>query len=527
MRMTTRLHCAGAGGLAAALLLLAPAAGVRAGAQAPAAPAAAPAPILIRGGTVIDGSGGAPRRADVRIAGDRIVAVAPSLTPAAGERVIDASGLTVSPGFIDLHSHADRGISRTPLAESQVRQGITTAIVGQDGGSELPISSFLGDIDRLHPTINFATMVGHGTVRAAVLGGDFHRPATPAEIATMQKLVDRGMKDGAVGLSSGVEYDPGFFAKPSEIVALAKMIRPYGGVYSSHVRDEENGVLAAWQEVIDLGRAAGVPVNVSHAKLASKPVWGKSPQALALLDQAAKSGVKASADWYPYTFWSSSMYVLIPDRNFENRREWEVGLDEIGGAQNVMVTGYRPDSTLEGHTIAEIAQMQGKDPVTVIIEMMRAAGPNIGIMATAMDEGDLARFVASPRVMFSSDGGISGAHPRGYGSFPRILGVYVRDKQLLSLPEAIRKMTSATAQFLGLTDRGLVAPGKAADIVIFDPATIADRGTKTHAAQSPVGVHYVLVNGEVVLDDGRMSGARPGRGLRRQNWKPYATSANR
>jgi N-acyl-D-amino-acid deacylase len=293
------------------------------------------------------------------------------------------------------------------------------------------------------------------------------------------------------------------------------------------VRDEENGVLSAWKEVIDLGRAAGVPVNVSHVKLASKPVWGKSPEALKLLDDAAKSGVKVSADWYPYTFWSSSMYVLIPDRNFENRHEWEVGLDEIGGAQNVMVTGYRPDTTLEGHTVAEIAQMQGKDPVTVIIEMMRTAGPNIGIMATAMNEEDLARFVASPRVMFSSDGGLSGAHPRGYGTFPRILGVYVRDKQLLPLPEAIRKMTSATANFLGLTDRGLVAPGKAADIVVFDPATIADKGTKTHAAQSPVGISYVLVNGQVVLDHGKMTGARPGLGLRRQNWKPYAAGATR
>jgi len=524
--MITRLHSLRAAGLAAALLVASSVVSASATAQGPASQAPAPS-ILIRGGTLVDGTGGAPRRADVRIRGDRIIAVAPSLTATSGERVIDASGLTVTPGFIDLHSHADRGIDRMPMAESQIRQGITTSIVGQDGGSALPVSDFLDEMDHLHPTINFATMIGHGTVRSAVMGDDFHRAATPAEIVTMQALVDRGMKDGAVGLSSGVEYDPGFFAKPSEIVALAKMIKPYGGVYSSHVRDEENNVLAAWKEVIDLGRAAGVPVNVSHAKLASKPVWGKSPEALKLLDDAARSGVKVSADWYPYTFWSSSMYVLIPDRNFENRHEWEVGLDEIGGAQNVMVTGYRPDTTLEGHTVAEIAEMQHKDPVTVIIEMMRAAGPNIGIMATAMNEDDLARFVASPRIMFSSDGGISGAHPRGYGTFPRILGVYVRDKHLLPLTEAIRKMTSATANFLGLTDRGLVAPGKAADIVVFDPATIADKGTKTHAAQSPVGIHYVLVNGQVVLDNGRMSGARPGRGLRRQNWKPYATGATR
>jgi N-acyl-D-amino-acid deacylase len=485
---------------------------------APTARAQSPASILIRGGTVVDGTGGPPRRADVRVQGDRIVAVAPTLGATSGERVIDATGLTVSPGFIDLHSHADRGLDRMPLAESQVRQGVTTSIVGQDGESALPVSSFLNDIDRLHPAINFATMVGHGTVRAAVMGADFRRAATPAEVATMQALVERGMKDGAVGLSSGVEYDPGFFATPSELVALARTIKPYGGVYSSHVRDEENDVFAAWKEVIDLGRAAGVPVNVSHAKLASRKVWGRSAEALAMLDSAAKGGVQVSADWYPYTFWSSSMYVLIPDRNFENRHEWEAGLAEIGGAQNVMVTNYRPDSALNGHTVAEIARMKGTDPVTTIIGMIRAAGPEIGIMATAMDEEDLARFVANPRVMFSSDGSPVGAHPRAFGTFPRILGLYVREKGLLSLPEAIRRMTSATAGFLGFTDRGVIAPGKAADIVVFDAATIGDRGTMTDPSQAPVGVRYVLVNGSLVLDDGRMTGARPGRGLRRAGW---------
>ena len=485
-----------------------------------------PASILIRGGTLVDGTGSAPRRADVRVQGDRIVAVAPSLAPSAGERVIDATGLTVAPGFIDLHSHADRGIDRMPLAESQVRQGITTSIVGQDGESELPVSSFFETIDRLHPAINFASMIGHGTVRAAVMGSDFHRAATPAEIATMQALVVRGMKDGAVGLSSGVEYDPGFFAKPSEIVALARMIKPYGGVYSSHVRDEENEVFPAWREVIDLGREAGVPVNVSHAKLASKRVWGRSAEALAMLDSAAKRGVNVSADWYPYTYWSSSIYVLIPDRNFENRHEWEVGLDEIGGAQNVMVTNYRPDSAYNGHTVAEIAKMRNSDAVTTVIEMIRAAGPEIGIMATAMDEGDLAHFVTNRRVMFSSDGSPVGAHPRAFGTFPRILGVYVREKKLLSLPEAIRRMTSATAGFLGLTDRGTVAAGKAADIVMFDAATIADRGTMIQPALAPVGVGYVMVNGVVVLDDGNMTGARPGRGLRRQGWKAPGTGTH-
>ena len=520
--MNTHVHASRTAAVVAMLALLASVAS----AQNPAAAGGATT-ILIRGGSVIDGTGSVARRADVRVSSQTITAIAPTLAPLAGERVIDATGLTVSPGFIDLHSHADRGIDRMPAAESQVRQGITTAVVGQDGGSALPIASFMEETSRLRPSINFATMIGHGTVRAAVMGGDFRRAATMPEIATMQTLVDRGMKDGAVGLSSGIEYDPGFFAKPDELIALARMIKPYGGVYSSHVRDEENDVLNAWREVIALGRATGVPVNVSHVKLASKPVWGRALQSLALLDDAAKSGVKVSADWYPYTFWSSSMYVLIPTRHFEDRHQWEVGLDEIGGASNVLVTDYPPDSTLNGKTVAEIAALEQKDPVTVIIEMMRAAGPNIGIMATAMDEHDLELFAASPRVMFSSDGGLSGAHPRGYGSFPRVLGVYVREKGLLSLPEAIHKMTGQTAQLLGLTDRGTIAEGKAADLVIFDPATIVDRGTKTAAAQNPVGIRYVLVNGQVVLDDGKMSGARPGRGIRRHNWKEYAAGAIR
>lgn len=487
----------------------------------------APPALLLRGGMVVDGTGADPVRADVRVRGDEIVAVGPELAPEGGERVIDATGLTVAPGFIDMHSHADRGVSGAPDAASQVRQGITTAIVGQDGGSEIPVSSFLEEIDRVHPSINYATLVGHGSVRSAVLGGDFRRPATAAEVEAMRQLVDRGMKDGALGLSSGTEYDPGFFAEPSELVALARAVRPYGGFYTSHVRDEENGVLDAWREVIAVGRESGVPVNVSHAKLASKPVWGMADSALGLIEQARKEGVRVSADWYPYTYWSSSMYVLLPDRDFESRPKWETALDEIGGAANVLVTRYRPDSSVNGKTLAEIAALWGKDPVTTAIEMMRAAGPNTGIIATAMNESDLERLVASPYTLICSDGGISGAHPRGYGSFPRVLGVYVREKKLLTLPAAVQKMTSASAALLGITDRGSIAVGKKADLVVFDPATIGDRGTKTDPALAPVGVSYVIVNGGVVLDDGRMSDARPGRALRRQNWTPYDVAATR
>jgi N-acyl-D-amino-acid deacylase len=509
--------------LAAAFALLA-AVQSMAVAQASTAKDGAPASLLIRGGNVLDGTGAPAKRLDVRVVGDEIAEIAASLSPRPGERVINATGLTVTPGFIDMHSHADRGLGRMPSAESQVRQGITTAVVGQDGGSSLPVSDFFEEVDRLHPGINYASMIGHGTVRGAVMGEDFRRAATPAELQAMKVMVERGMKDGAVGLSSGTEYDPGFYSTPAEVQALARVVAPYGGYYASHVRDEENGVLDAWREVIDVGRASGIPVHISHAKLASKPVWGKAPQALALLDSAERAGVKVTADWYPYTYWSSSIYVVIPDRDYDNRQKWEVALDEIGGAGHILVTSYRPDSSLEGKTIAEIAALRKSDSITTIIDMIHTAGPNIGIIATAMDEKDLERFVADPRMTICSDGGLSGAHPRGYGAFPRVLSEYVRKRGVIKLPEAIAKMTSRSAAVLGFEERGVIAKGKKADIVLLDPARVEDRATKLKPAQDPVGIPYVIVNGEVVLDNGRMTDARPGRALRRSGWQAPSTS---
>jgi len=475
-----------------------------------------PAGLLIRGGTVIDGTGAPGQRLDVRVRGDRIAEVAPRLDAAPGERVLDASGSIVAPGFIDMHSHADRGLAEHPDASSQVLQGITTAVVGQDGGSTLPISDFFEDIIRAHPAINYATFVGHGTVRGLVMGGDFKRAATPAEIETMAALVDRGMRDGAFGLSSGLEYDPGFYAEPAELVALARVAAKYGGIYSSHVRDEENTVFDAWREAIDVGRKARLPVEISHMKLASKPVWGRAAEAVKLLDDARREGLTVMADWYPYTYWQSSIYVLIPDRDFENRQKWETGLDEIGGAQNVLVTGYRPDPSYNGRTIAELAASAGKDPVTMIIEMIRTAGPGIGIIGTAMTEPDLEKIFAHPQVLICSDGGLTGRHPRGYGTFPRVLGRYVRERRLVDLPEALAKMTERSARQLGLADRGVIAPGKKADIVVFDAAGIVDSGTPQDPSRPPAGIRDVIVNGLVVLAEGRMTDARPGLALRRE-----------
>jgi len=474
-----------------------------------------PTGILIKSGTVIDGTGAPRRSADVRISGDTIVEVGPNLTAKPGDAVIDAAGRVVTPGFIDMHSHADRGLDDHPDAASQIQQGITLSLVGQDGGGDLPISDFFERYSRVHPAMNVMTSVGHGAVRGVVLGGDFKRAATPAEIETMKALVDRAMKDGAVGLSSGLEYDPGFYSTIDELAALAAVIKPYGGFYSSHVRDEENDVLAAWSEAIEIGRRAGVPVEISHMKLASKPVWAQAGKALALVDAARKRGQDVTGDWYPYQYWQSSMYVLIPDRNFENTAEWQKGLDEIGGAQNVLITNYRPDPSWDGHTVAELAAGQHLDPAALIVQMVKTAGPDIGIIGTAMTEEDMAAILASPTTLICSDGGLSGRHPRGYGAFPRVLARYVREKKVVPLEEAIAKMTGRSAKRLGLTDRGVVAVGRKADLVVFDPETIADRGTPAAPAQSPVGIDLVVVNGEVVLDHGVETPARPGRALKR------------
>jgi N-acyl-D-amino-acid deacylase len=436
------------------------------------------------------------------------------LTESEGEQVIDAAGRVVAPGFVDVHSHADGALVDHPDAISQVQQGITTALVGQDGEGDLPVSDFLERMETVRPAINIATSVGHGTVRSLVLGADFKRAATDTEIGVMRALVERAMKDGAVGLSSGLEYDPGFYAQPGELVALASAISPFGGLYSSHVRDEENEVVAAWREAIDVGRRAKVAIEISHMKVASKAVWGKARHALAVVDDAVREGLDVGGDWYPYSYWQSSMYVLIPDRDFENVDKWRVGLDEIGGAQNILITSYGADATWNGRTLAELAAQEKVEPPALIVRMVKTAGPNIGIIGTSMEEADMRAIFAHPRVVICSDGQLSGPHPRGYNAFPRVLARYVRDARVVPLEEAIAKMTGRTAARLGLADRGTIATGRKADIVIFDPGAIADRGTPQEPGLPPVGLDAVIVNGTLVWWGGKPTGARPGRALR-------------
>jgi N-acyl-D-amino-acid deacylase len=281
------------------------------------------------------------------------------------------------------------------------------------------------------------------------------------------------------------------------------------------VRDEENEFAKAWGEAIEVGRRARVPVQISHMKAASKPVWGRVAEGLRLMEAARTEGLTVMGDWYPYPYWQSAMYVLIPDRDFSNREKWALGLDEIRGAQNVLVTNYRPEPSWNGKTLAEIAAAKGTDAASLIVDMVRAAGPGIGIIGTSMDEQDMRAILAHPQTLICSDGQLAGRHPRGYNAFPRVLGRYVREQHVVTLEEAVAKMTGRSAAQLGLADRGVVSVGRKADLVIFDPATVADRGTPSDPAAAPVGIDVVVVNGQVVLDHGAITGARPGRALRR------------
>ena len=467
--------------------------------------------ILIRGGRVVDGTGDPARRADVRLEGDRIVSVAPGLRPQAGERVIDARGRIVAPGFIDLHNHSDRQLFDMPEAATQTAQGITTLVVGVDGGGPLPIGEFLARLDAAPAGVNVATMVGHGNVRTKVMGEDFKRPARPDEIAAMRDLVARGMEEGAFGLSSGLEYDPGYYSTTDELVALAEVAARRGGFYATHIRNEADETLRALAEAVEIGWRAKIPVHISHIKLGTVGVWGRTAEALRLLHDAAREN-DVTADWYPYNFWASTTYVLTPGRDFEDRQTWVKALRDVGGAENVLITDFPKDHSYDGKTLARVAEERGQDAADVLMDIVRRG--NAKILGTSMSEADVAAFFRDPLVMVSSDGGIEIAHPRGAGTYPRVLGRYVRQRKDVPLETAVRKMTGMPARRLGLADRGLLRPGMAADVVVFDPRTVIDRSTAAEPQARPAGIDHVFVNGVAVVEGGRPTGARPGRALR-------------
>jgi N-acyl-D-amino-acid deacylase len=472
--------------------------------------------IAILGATLLDGSGRAPiKNSLVVIKGDSIAVVGKkgrTKIPETAE-VIEASGLVLAPGFIDTHSHTDRGLDADPLAATQVSQGITTAVVGQDGGSELPVGAFLKSLDNSPPALNVATFVGHATVRSRVMGDDTNRSATETEIARMKTLVDEAMREGAFGLSSGLEYETGKPATAEEMIALARVAAGYGGIYISHIRDEADKTLEAMAEAIQIGREARLPVQISHIKLGTVAVWGKANEAIALINYAHKRKQDVTADCYPYDAWNSTIRVLIPSGRHEDAKDVAQGLADVGGPGNITIVSCKAHPEYEFKTMEEIATRENISPVALYMKIVKDGGASI--VCRSMKDEDIRAFYQQPWVMVSSDGGIGSRHPRGAGTYPRVLGRFVRELRWLSLPEAIRKMTSLPAHRLKLNDRGLVRAGFKADLVLFDPQRVIDRATFQQPQLISEGIERVFVNGSEVWRDGKTTGNRPGRALRR------------
>jgi len=497
--------------------------------------------LVLRGGRVVDGTASPWYRADVAITGDTIVRIAPAIAEAA-TRVVDVNGLVVAPGFIDIHTHARRGLFELPTADNYTRQGVTTLIEGPDGGSPLPLKPFLDKIAALGISPNFASFIGQGTIRGQVVG-DADRTATRDEIEQMRGLVRQAMHEGAFGLSSGLFYVPGAFTPTEEVIELARVAGEMGGIYISHMRDEAKGVVESVRETIAIGEKGRLPTQVTHHKVVGKAYWGGSVETLRMIDEARARGVDATIDQYPYTASSTNIgSALMPSWALEGGRDATLKRlkdpatrakikaetvaiirDERGGGdpKNVQIAANQWDPAMAGKTLAEVTASR-KLPVTLenaaettlwIFEQGNAQG-----IFHAIGEQDLERILVHPATMVASDGevavfGRNHPHPRSYGTFVRVLGLYARDKKLLSLETAVQKMTALPAQRLGLADRGVLRVGMKADIAVFDAARVRDTATfeKPHAYAE--GVSYVMVNGQVIVDGGRMTPARPGRVL--------------
>lgn len=526
--------------------------------------------ILIKNGRVIDGTGNPWFRADVGIQGDRIVRVAPRLETEA-KRVITADDLVVAPGFIDMHTHSDLRVFTCPEEDAKLMQGITTALLGQDGLSVAPLNDvnkgpmmrrlagllgsdlkewpwnsmaeYLAMVEAVRPATNVLMLVPHGAIRAVVVGWD-NRPATAAELECMKELLAHALEDGAVGFSTGLIYPPAMYADRTELVELCRVTGDYGGFFAVHLRNENDHVTEAIQEVVSICLEAGCPLHISHLKVGGKRNWGRAGEVLALLEEARAKGLEVTFDQYPYTAGSTMLDSVIPPRfhvggtgkllerlKDPTVRE-EIRLVQEGikperwgnpvatcGWENIMVNAVKTDANrfAEGKTIVEIARLTGKTPLDAVCDLLIEEDNMVTMTNFYGCEEDVKTIMRSNLMMVCSDGIVGGKpHPRVYGTTARILGKYVREEHVLSLAEAIRKMTSFPAQRLGLQDRGLIREGMVADITIFNPETIRDKGTFAEPNQYPEGIEYVLVSGQVAMEKGRLTTARAGRVLRRR-----------
>jgi len=473
--------------------------------------------ILIIHAQVADGTGKPLRKTSVRITNDRITEISPNLKPKPNEKTIEAKGLVLAPGFIDIHNHSTEGLDSDPLAETQISQGITSLVVGADGDSPWPIAPWI-DIRRKNPvTLNVAVMAGHATIREQVLAKDFKRISTPTEVEKMSQLVTQAMQEGAIGLSSGLEYEVGSYSATDEVIAMSATAAKFpGAFYMTHIRDEADKAFEALKEEIEIGEKAHIPIEHSHIKLGTVGVWHKAPEYIQIIESARKRGVDFLADCYPYDAWHSNIKVLVPNKQYEDPKSVERALSDVGGASHVTITAFKPNPSYEGHTIEELAKQNSVSAVDMYIRLIRegdAANTEAGVIGQTMIEPDIKALYQRPWVMVASDGGIGSHHPRGAGTFPRVLGLYVREKHWLTLPEAIRKMTSLPAQRLSWKDRGVVREGAYADLVLFNPKTVIDRSTFKQPFELATGIEKVFVNGQLVWSDAKPTGTKPGRVL--------------
>jgi N-acyl-D-amino-acid deacylase len=489
---------------------------------------ASAADVLLQNVRVYDGTGGAPFSADIRIRGNRIEAVASHLEATPGETVRDEHGLAVAPGFIDMHSHGDRDLLEDLDAATVSRQGVTTIFVGQDGESAYPLRDWFAKLQATPSAINVASMVGHATLREQVMGKDLYRPSTAQELAQMKGLLAKELTAGAFGLSTGLEYEAAHFATTEEVVELSKVASSTGGFYISHVRDEANQVFDSFDELLRIGREARIPVEITHIKLGSTPVWHQAAARMpAYFERAKREGIDLKADVYPYTFWHSTIRVIVTDRDFFNAEKVARAIADTGGAGAIRLGMYTPEPAMAGKTLEQIAAAWKVTPVEAYMRIVKATEAEVdtgepmeNVLGTSMSEDDLRWFIQHPDIMFCSDGELHGTHPRGAGAFPRVLGHYVREEKLLPLEAAIHKMSGLAAAQLGLTDRGRIAAGYVADLVVFDPAVVIDQSTVESPEKPPLGIPGVMVSGEWVVQDGKVTGKRPGQVLRSAVYRP-------
>ena len=491
--------------------------------------------IIIRNGKIIDGTGNSWYYADVAVSNGRIVLIQKNISGNA-KRTIDAKGLIVAPGFIDVHGHIEGGVFDRPTADNYIYDGVTTVITGNCGNSADDLNGFFYKIDSIKTSINVGSLVGHNTVRRLIMGND-NRPATPEEQLKMEGLIAKAMKDGAVGMSTGLIYLPGMYSNTAEVVGLAKETAKYKGIYASHIRNEENSVVDAINEAIDIGKAALIPVQISHFKVSGKSNWGRSSETLALIENARAAGYDVTIDQYPYTASSTNLGVRLPDWALAGgqdslkkrindpviREQIITGMLEqlkkykFKNYNYAVVANHTADTLLNGKSISEINIIKGRkatarNEAETILEMMLAGGAQM--VYHTMNEKDVEYFIQYPYNMIGADGGVSNGrgmpHPRTYGTNARVLALYVREQKIISLEEAIRRMTSLAAQKFQLKDRGMIKEGMAADIVVFDEARVKDNATYEQPHQFSSGFHFVIVNGQVVINEGKHNGIKSG-----------------